>query len=72
MISVTRLDGREIVVNAFLIELVESTPDTVLSLTTGRKVLVRESVEDVVERAKLFFGEVGALRFVPTQPQNRE
>ncbi|HOB21889.1 MAG: flagellar FlbD family protein [Firmicutes bacterium] len=72
MISVTRLDGKEIVVNAFLIELVEATPDTVLSLTTGRKVLVREQVTEVVERARVFFQEVGSLRYVPTQPQNRE
>lgn len=72
MISVTRMDGRRIVVNAFLIELIEYTPDTVLSLTTGRKVLVKETVEDVVELARIFFKEVGALRFVPTQPQNRE
>lgn len=68
MISVTRLDGREIIVNAYLIELIEPTPDTVLSLTTGRKVIVRETVEEVVERAKVFFGEMGTLRFVPTQP----
>lgn len=68
MISVTRLDGRQIIVNAYLIELVEPTPDTVLSLTTGRKILVQETVEEVVGRAKAFFAEVGALRFVPTQP----
>lgn len=69
MISVTRLDGKQIIVNAFLIELVEATPDTVLSLTTGRKLLVREQVKEVVERAGLFFKEVGALRFVATQPK---
>lgn len=50
MINLTRTDGAEIVLNAQLIEMVEATPDTVISLTTGRKVLVRESVGQVVNR----------------------
>ena len=49
MIQVTRLDGSRLYVNAELVEFVESTPDTVLSLTTGRKIIVRESGETVVE-----------------------
>jgi flagellar protein FlbD len=48
LITVTRFDGTELIVNADLIEFVEATPDTVLSMTTGRKVIVRESPEDVV------------------------
>jgi len=39
------------VVNFDLIELVEKTPDTVSSLTTNRKILVRESVDEVIEKA---------------------
>jgi len=50
MIHLTRTDGANIVLNAQLIEMVEATPDTVISLTTGRKVLVRESVGQVVNR----------------------
>jgi flagellar protein FlbD len=50
MIKVTRLDGRQLVVNAELIELIESTPDTILSLTNEHKLIVRESLDDVVER----------------------
>lgn len=50
MIQVTRLDGSPVVINAELIELVETTPDTVLSLTTSKKMVVRESVEEVVGR----------------------
>jgi len=48
MIQLTQLNGRPIVVNADLIEFVESTPDTIISLTTGKKILVRESDEDVI------------------------
>ncbi len=50
MIRVTRLNDRAIVVNADLIEFVESTPDTIISLATGRKVMVRESLDEVLER----------------------
>ncbi len=50
MIQVTRLDGSPVVINAELIELVETTPDTVLSLTTSKKMVIRESVQEVVDR----------------------
>jgi len=48
MIQLTQLNGRPIVINADLIEFVESTPDTIISLTTGKKILVRESDLDVI------------------------
>jgi len=48
MIRVTRLNGTEIYVNAELIRLVERTPDTVISLTTGDRVVVSETPEEVV------------------------
>jgi len=51
MIKVTKLNGRELVVNADLIEFVEATPDTLISLTTGRKVMVLEDLDEVVKRA---------------------
>jgi len=54
MITVTRLDQRKIIVNAELIKFVESTPDTILTLTTGDKVLVRETPEEVVDRVVEF------------------
>ena len=44
MIEVTRLNGTQILVNADLIELVEETPDTVITFTTGRKIIVKESL----------------------------
>ncbi|MCS7235342.1 MAG: flagellar FlbD family protein [Armatimonadota bacterium] len=50
MIKVTRLNGTETVINADLIESVEATPDTVISLTTGHKYVVHESVDEVVAR----------------------
>lgn len=50
MIPLIRLDGSEVVVNADLIATVEKTPDTMLTLTTGHHILVKQTVEEVVER----------------------
>ncbi|AKU93020.1 flagellar FlbD family protein [Vulgatibacter incomptus] len=49
MIHVTRLDGRAIVVNAELIATVEATPDTIVTLVNGARILVQESTDEVVQ-----------------------
>ena len=54
MINVTRLNDSKIVINSELIEFVEATPDTIITLTTGQKILVRESVEEIVDMVKEF------------------
>jgi len=59
LIRVSRLDGKEFVINCLLIETIEAVPDTVLSLTTGRKYVVRESVDEVIERAVHFHRQIG-------------
>ncbi len=50
MIEVTRLNGLPVVINADLIKFIEATPDTLISLTSGEKIMVRESVSLVTER----------------------
>lgn len=51
MITVTRLNGKQFVVNADLIKVVEENPDTTLRLTTGDTIIVKESMQKVVELA---------------------
>lgn len=48
MIRLTKLDGQELVVNAELIEYIHAGPDTLVALTTDRKIMVRESPDDVI------------------------
>jgi flagellar protein FlbD len=48
MIHVTRLDHSDVVLNSDLIEQVEATPDTVISLTNGERIMVRESPDEVI------------------------
>jgi len=50
MIRVTRLNHEPFFVNADLIEFIEATPDTVLTLATGKKVVVCEKAEDIVAK----------------------
>ena len=50
MISLTRLSNQGFVVNADLIKFIESTPDTMITLTTGERILVKEPAEEVIRR----------------------
>jgi flagellar protein FlbD len=50
VIKVTRLGGRPFYLNSDLIESLEAVPDTTLQLTTGKRVIVTESAEDVIQR----------------------
>ncbi len=54
MIKVRRLDGTTLVLNADLIEFVEAIPETMVCLTTGKKIMVREAVDDVIQRVAQF------------------
>ena len=66
MIYLTRLDGKQFLLNAELIREVESTPDTIVTLSTGQKMVVSESVEDV-RRAVLEYKRVAAGGALPEQ-----
>jgi flagellar protein FlbD len=50
MIKVTRLNGKEFVVNAELVQYLEATPDTVITLVNHEKLVVKEPVDEIVRR----------------------
>jgi flagellar protein FlbD len=50
MIRLTRLNNQGLMVNSDLIQFVEESPDTVITLTIGEKIVVRESAEEVLAR----------------------
>jgi len=50
VIKLTRLNGEQFVVNAELIRFVEARPDTIVTLTTDERFMVREDVDEVVRR----------------------
>ena len=61
MIPVTRLNGKSFVINAEQIRYVEKTPDTMITLVSGDKVMVKESLEDVVKLAVEYGRQIRAL-----------
>ena len=62
MIDVTKMNGGSITVNADLIETVEETPDTIITLTTGKKIIVKESRQEVKNLVKSYRSECNSLR----------
>ena len=60
MIEITKLNGTLILINPDLIEIIESTPDTVISLTTGRKIIVKESRQEINNLVKSYRKEISA------------
>ena len=54
MIDVTRMNGSILSINNDLIETIEETPDTVITLTTGKKIIVKESRQDVKNLVKSY------------------
>ncbi|MBN6185823.1 flagellar FlbD family protein [Aneurinibacillus sp. BA2021] len=70
MIRLTRLNGKEYVVNALLIESLEATPDTMITLVNGKKFVIKESVDEVISSLTEFYKEINAVKTIAMQ--NRE
>lgn len=75
MIQLTRINHVPLVVNSDLIEHIEATPDTVISLTHGQKLVVLETVDQVVERVvefrrRIFQGPI--VQSAVTTPERSE
>lgn len=63
IIKVTRLNGKSFTINALYIETVESLPDTTITFTTGKKIVVRETEEEVTKSIIQFYRSVNVLGF---------
>jgi len=61
MIEITRLDGKDIVLNADWIQSIEKTPDTLITLTSGVQLIVRNSVDEIIQKYRAHKKE--AFRF---------
>jgi flagellar protein FlbD len=82
MITLTRLSGSVFVLNSDLIERIDCTPDTVITLIDGKKYVVSESLEDIIEAVRDYRSEVVAfgsqladdpqLRAAPARSADRE
>lgn len=62
MIQVTRLNGETLYVNAVLIESIEEKPDTLITLTNGKKMIVRERALEIADRITRYMQGIGSIR----------
>lgn len=70
MIKLTRLDGESFILNAELIRYVESRPDTFITLTMGDRLVVKESMDEVLEKA-LQYQQSKHMLPLPHDPRRR-
>ena len=66
MIHVTRLNHSSVVLNCELIEFIENTPDTVITLTNDRKITVLETTEEIIDKIRVYRRSLAA----PEHPAN--
>ncbi|RIV29378.1 flagellar protein FlbD [Alicyclobacillaceae bacterium I2511] len=62
MLLLTRLNGTDVWLNPYLMEAVEGTPDTVVTLNNGHKYVVRQTPEELEQLVKSYFRETGLCR----------
>ena len=71
MITLTRFNGSSFVLNMDLIETIEATPDTIITLVTGRKYVVKESVDEIVKKILDFRRQSGVSKIsIQNLPEN--
>ncbi|WP_424765786.1 flagellar FlbD family protein [Paenibacillus sp. sgz302251] len=61
MITVTRLNGSKVTINALLIEIIEESADTVITLTTGKKLVVKEKTAELLMLNQQFLRSIGLI-----------
>lgn len=71
MIHVTRINHMPLVLNSDLIEHIESSPDTIVSLTNGQKLVVLESVDDIVQKVVQFRRSIYSGISITDTPQTK-
>lgn len=70
MIKVTRLNGKSFILNAIYIETIESFPDTTITLTNGRKYVVKETEEETVRLVREFYQSVNLIGQHPSEEED--
>lgn len=59
MIELTRLNGETFLLNAFMIEQIQSLPDTTITLTNGKKLVVKSQLDEVVQKITEYYQTIG-------------
>lgn len=72
MIQVSRLNGSVFYINPLHIEWFEATPDVVITLTNGKKLIVAGNVDELIAKIIEFYKQTGGLTAIIKQSQNQE
>jgi len=70
LIKLTRLNGNTFYLNAFLIETVESLPDTTVLLTNGKRYVVKEDVDTLVSLTKQYYRDIRMITINQQKEEN--
>ncbi len=71
MILVTRLTGRPIIINVDLVKTIEETPDTMITLVNGDRIMVKESMDEVISKAIEYGRQIRCFP-IPANPHPQE
>jgi len=72
MISLTRLNGEKLTLNALMIEQIQSLPDTTITLLNGKKMVVKEKEADVIDFITHFYKEIGIQNVLSKAGEDNE
>lgn len=72
MITLTRINGQKVTINALLIELVEEAADTVITLSTGKKIVVKEKAAEIKSLNQQFLQAIGLIAVDKKIEQTKE
>ncbi|VVM32602.1 flagellar FlbD family protein [Terribacillus sp. AE2B 122] len=70
MIQLTRLNGESFTLNALFIEQIQSFPDTTITLTSNKKIIVRDSEIEVARKIREFYQSIGLIGVKEKQEKN--
>jgi flagellar protein FlbD len=72
VINLTRLNGKPFILNAIYIETIESFPDTTITLTNGRKYVVKETEEETLRMINDFYQSINLIGTHPLEEDDDE
>ena len=61
MIKIVRINGSEVTLNCDLIETIEATPDTTITMTTGKRFIARDGVDDIIQQIIAYKSQIKSL-----------
>lgn len=72
MVILTRLNDQTFTLNALYIEQIQAFPDTTITLTNGKKIVVKESEQELIRRIEDFYKRIGLTPLISNQYEPEE